>query len=110
MTGKSASGQAIVPGGFSQPMFTMTCSNCHLPDGHGGSMTIMMGRYNVPNITWPVLTRAKASRPAYTESSLKTAITTGKEPDGESLEYPMPTWEMSARDLNDLIAFLKTLK
>jgi len=110
LNGTSASGQPITPGGFSTPMFTMTCGNCHLADGRGGPITIMMARYQVPNITWPVLIRATEDHPAYTEATLKTAITTGAEPGGERLLYPMPTWQMSSRDLKDLVGFIKTLK
>ena len=69
----------------------------------------MMYRYDVPNITWPELTSDTSDRPAYNEESLRTAITEGIGSDGDDLEYPMPQWQMASRDLDDLVAFIKTL-
>ena len=45
----------------------------------------------------------------YTDEDIKRAVTEGVEPDGESLEWPMPRWTMSDQDLDDLLEFLKTL-
>ncbi len=49
-------------------------------------------------------------RPASTDATIKRAITQGVDPAGESLDWTMPRWQMSAQDLNDLLAYLKTLK
>ena len=107
LTGTSSSGQPIVPSGFNMPMMRVTCAGCHGPEGHGGSVVFAMQRYDVPSITWPVLTQ---DEPPFTEDSLKRAIVDGIDPDGGELEYPMPHWQMSTGDLNDLVAFIKTLK
>jgi cytochrome c oxidase subunit 2 len=90
----------------------MACATCHGPQGHGGTLNFMMQTFTVPNITWPVLSGPDPDmeHPAYTEETLKQAITQGVDPGGSSLDYPMPRWQMSAQDLNDLIAFIKTLK
>jgi hypothetical protein len=38
----------------------------------------------------------------------KRAITEGVDPAGEPLDLTMPRWQMSERDLDDLLEFLKT--
>ena len=91
-------------------MMRLACVNCHGPEGHGGTVRMMMYTFNVPSITWPVLTSPNEDRPAYTENTFKKAITAGIESNGDQLEAPMPIWQMSDSDLNDLVAFIKTLK
>ena len=90
-------------------MMRLACVNCHGLEGHGGTVRMIMYSFDVPNITWPVLTSAE-DHPAYIENSLKKAITTGIDPAGNRLEAPMPVWQMSDSDLNNLLAFIKTLK
>ncbi len=107
LTGTSSSGKPIVPSGFNMPMMRLTCAGCHGPEGHGGSVVIAMQRYDVPSITWPVLTQ---DEPPFTEETVKRAIVDGIDADGSDLEYPMPHWQMSSGDLDDLVAFIKTLK
>ena len=91
-------------------MTRLACVNCHGQEGHSGTVRIMMNNFDVPNITWLVLTSLAEDRPAYTENSIQKAITTGIDPAGNQLEAPMPVWQMSDSDLNDLVAFIKTLK
>jgi mono/diheme cytochrome c family protein len=88
----------------------LTCAYCHGSDGHGGTVTFMMQSYDVPNITWPALTAPDMDHPPYTAETLKLAITDGVDPAGSPLEYPMPRWIMLPEDLNDLVAFIMTLK
>jgi cytochrome c oxidase subunit 2 len=88
----------------------LACVNCHGSEGHGGKVAIMMQTIDVPSITWPTLTGQYEDHPPYTEETLKRAITQGVDPARNELEYPMPRWQMSAQDLNDLVAFIKTLK
>lgn len=45
----------------------------------------------------------------HSEETFKRAIAEGVEPNGEHLDWPQPRWSMSKEDLDDLIAFLKTL-
>jgi cytochrome c oxidase subunit II len=85
----------------------IACVNCHGQDGKGGRVTFMMQSLDVPDITWTNLTQ---DSPPFTEETLKRAITQGIDPEGDSLDYWMPRWQMSAQDLNDLIGFIKTLK
>jgi cytochrome c oxidase subunit 2 len=47
--------------------------------------------------------------PPYTDELIKRAITEGLDPAGEPLDLTMPRWQMSERDLDDLLGFLKTL-
>ena len=91
-------------------MMRMACVNCHGRRGHGGKIRTMMYSFDVPNITWPVLSSPGEDRPAYAEDSLKKAITTGLDPTGSRLESPMPVWRMSNNDLGDLVSFIETLK
>ena len=113
-TSSSVSGDQITytggPGGMMQG--PLACATCHGKEGHGGTVQFMMQSYDVPNITWPELTGPDPDmeHPPYTEETLKRAITQGLDPGGGQLEYPMPRWQMSTQDLNDLVSFIKTLK
>jgi len=115
-TATSSSGQPITPQGYSMMMNNITCADCHGPAGHGGTVQFMMQSFDVPDITWPELTgqehneEGHEDHPPYTEQTLKQAITQGIEPDGSPFEYPMPRWQMSEQDLNDLVEFIKTLE
>lgn len=95
----------------------LTCADCHGPNGQGGTVRMMMaGSIEVPDIRYQTLTsteghdQAHEEHPPYTEETLRIAITQGIDPAGELLEWPMPRWNISERDLNDLIDFLKMLK
>ena len=81
---------------------------------------MMMWSFNVPDITWDNLTEEKdhgeqaseeehEEHPSYTEETLKRAIIRGINPAGEPLDEEMPRWQMSGRDLDDLVGFIKTL-
>ena len=93
-------------------MAPLACATCHGPEGNGGTVNLMMQTFTVPNITWPVLSGSDPDmqHPPYTEETLKQAITEGVDPGGGPLDYPMPRWQISPQDLNDLVAFIKTLK
>lgn len=113
-TSTSDSGQPITYTGGPGMMMAeeLTCATCHGPEGLGGTVNFMMRSYDVPNITWPVLSGPDPDmqHPPYTEETLKRAITDGLDPGGGPLEYPMPRWQLSAQDLNDLAAYIMTLK
>ncbi|MSP13953.1 MAG: cytochrome c [Chloroflexi bacterium] len=95
-------------------MSGMGCAMCHGVDGHGGTM---MGR-TVPNITWmhladPNLEQETINgrhRNPYSEQAYKVAIVGGHDSAGNALDQMMPRWQMSDQDLNDVIAYLKTLR
>ena|ERR1035437_1638653 len=110
-TATSTSGQPITYTGGPATMMQgrLACVNCHGPQGHGGTVAIMMQRVDVPNITWTQLTAPDADPQPYTEETLKRAVTQGIDPAGNPLNYPMPRWQMSAQDVSDLVSFVKTL-
>jgi mono/diheme cytochrome c family protein len=85
---------------------------CHGPDGRGGTIHGIP----VPDITFPFLTDLHGNedngrnRPAYNEETIKAAIVAGVDSGGNNLHPEMPRWTgLTARDLDDLIGFLKTL-
>jgi len=92
----------------------LSCASCHGPDGRGGEIQMMMRVIEVPDIRYETLTSEEhgdhgEEHEAYTEASIRRAITEGVEPSGESLAWPMPRWSMSDEDLDDLMNFLRTL-
>ncbi len=88
----------------------MACANCHGANGQGGTLNMMMtGTVEVPNIQYNTLTKAASDRPPYSDETLKRAITEGLDPDGKPLDWPMPKWNLTDQQVNDLIAFLKSL-
>lgn len=92
------------------------CVSCHGEDGRGG-VPVMMGAEIPPDIRYPVLTgeehehegEEEGEHPPYTDETIKRAITQGVNPAGDPLNITMPRWRLSERDLDDLLAFLKTL-
>lgn len=93
-------------------MMRMACANCHGANGRG----LFTPMFVSPNITYENLTdpagmlEPSGERgPAYTDELIRQAITQGVDSEGKPLRWPMPRWLMSDRDLNDVIAFLKTL-
>ena len=93
------------------------CVSCHGINGRGG-VPVMMGTAIPADIRYEVLTAKdvhdqrseEEAHPPYTEGLIKRAITQGVDPAGKSLDWTMPRWQMSEQDLNDLIAYLKTLR
>ena len=110
-TATDSAGRAIpYRGGM---MMRLACANCHGPDGHGRATMMFVS----PNITYANLTNPEGMlepdgerMPPYDDATLKRAITQGIDSEGKPLDWPMPRWQMSEDDLNDLIAFLKVLK
>ena len=94
------------------------CVSCHGINGRGG-VPVMMGTAIPTDIRYTVLTEKGAhghskeeeeeAHPPYTDELIKQAITQGLNPADKSLDWTMPRWEMTEEDLNDLIAYLKTL-
>jgi cytochrome c oxidase subunit II len=112
-TSVSASGDPITYSGGPATMMQrgrLACVDCHGSKGKGGTINMMMQRIEVPGITWTELTSPDSDHPPFTEETLKRAITRGVDETGEALKYPMPRWQMSDSDLNDLVGFIKTLK
>lgn len=117
-TGTSETGPAITS--ESQGMHRlasgrMACADCHGSDGRGGVVRMMMSSFEAPDIRYNTLTEgehddAHGDHPPYTDEDIKRAVTQGVDPSGEPLEWMMPRWNMTDSQLEDLIAFLRTLE
>jgi mono/diheme cytochrome c family protein len=77
----------------------------------------MMGTAVPEDIRYDVLTGKvkepggeKMDHPAYTDATIKRAITQGLDPAGEPLDWTMPRWQLTDQDWTDLLAYLKTLR
>jgi len=88
------------------------CASCHGTEGKGKNE----GGVAAPDITWAILTKpypvlrpGGGLRPPYSERTLKRAIVMGLDSGGRPLQSVMPHFQLSYRDANDLIAFLKNL-
>lgn len=90
-----------------------SCASCHGADGRGGA-PVMMGTDVPGDIRYHHLLEEEheeeEEHPPYTDELIKRAITLGINPAGEPLDPTMPRWRMSDDDLDDLLAFLKTLE
>ena len=93
------------------------CVDCHGVNGRGG-VAVMMGTAIPPDITYEALTartghgeddHGEEEHSPYTDETIRIAIRDGTNPDGETLDYTMPRWQMSDSDLDDLLEYLKTL-
>jgi mono/diheme cytochrome c family protein len=90
-----------------------SCVSCHGPDGRGG-MRVPMTNQIAPDIRYPTLTsdghgiEGNQKHSAYTDETLRRAITKGLDPKGRPLDDAMPRWSMSERDLDNLIDYLKS--
>ena len=111
MSGVTSHGRVVEN---SHGMEGVGCVMCHGQDGHGGSMHGIP----VPSITFSFLTDPRGyehatgrKRPAYTnEETIKAAIVAGIDAGGNQLHPEMPRWTgLTAKDLEDLIGYLKTL-
>jgi len=94
-------------------MMRAGCATCHGSDGHGRSTPT----FTSPNITYSNLTDPQGMLqpdgtrgPTYTDTTLRTAVTQGLDPEGSRLESPMPQWQLTGPEWADLLAYLKTLK
>src|ERR1700694_4621586 len=116
LRGTTADGKdivALLDGGATRANASvLPCVNCHGVQGRGKSE----GGVAAPDITWSTLTKpypvarfGGGSRPPYSERTLKRAIVMGLDSGGRPLLAPMPRFQLTYRDANDLIAFLKKL-
>lgn len=113
-TGTNEQGQRIPFRGGPMWLFMHggSCAGCHGPDGRGGA-PVMMGTKIPGDISYHHLIEEEheegEEHPPYTDELIKRAITEGLNPAGEPLDWTMPRWRMSEKDLGDLLEFLKTL-
>jgi hypothetical protein len=110
-TATSNSGEPIISsiGTMAMRGGMMSCAACHGADGKGGRGR-MMWTFDAPDIRYSTLTAGHEGETPYTDELIKRAIKQGVDSEGKRLEPPMPVWQMSDSDLNDLIEYLKTLK
>jgi ABC-type branched-subunit amino acid transport system substrate-binding protein/cytochrome c553 len=94
------------------PATALPCASCHGEDGAGRSE----GGVVPSDIRWETLSKAYGvthesgrSHPAYTESSLKRAITEGVDPAGNPILVAMPRYRMTEFDLSALVAYMRGL-
>lgn len=87
-----------------------TCGSCHGPDGKGRPESGVLPS----NITWKHLVRSYGhlhpdglEHPRFDEESLRSYMRTGIYPGGRKGDPSMPIYEISDRDLDDLLAYLK---
>lgn len=91
-----------------------SCVSCHGPDGRG-QMRVPMTDQVAPDIRYSALSSdeheggVSQGHPPYTEETLRRAITEGVDPAGRVLNWAMPRWRMSERDMDDLVDYLKAL-
>jgi len=88
------------------------CATCHGSEGRGKNE----GGVAVPDITWggltkpyPVARPGGGPRPPYSERTVRRAIVMGLDSAGRPLQSVMPHFQLSYRDANDLIAYLRNL-
>lgn len=111
-TATSSSGKPIIASIGTMTMHggMMSCAGCHGATGKGGSGRMMMWVFEAPDIRYSTLTAGHEGERPYTDELIKQAITEGIDSEGKRLEPPMPVWQMSEEDMNDLLGYLKTLK
>ena len=98
----------------------MTCQNCHTPKGERGAP--IFERDLSSGLSWdepPFKVTASNITPdketgigSWTDAQIKTAVTTGVAKDGSHLKPPMGFSyyaHMTDRDLNDIVAYLRTV-
>jgi cytochrome c553 len=121
-TGTSANGRISYRGGNlgggMMGVGQLACADCHGSDGRGGQHLMHMTMMDAPDIRWSTLTEAEhgdhsdkeeIEHPPYDEETFKRAVTQLLDPGGNPLDPAMPRWRMSDQDLDDLMAYLKTL-
>jgi ABC-type branched-subunit amino acid transport system substrate-binding protein len=94
------------------PASTLTCANCHGFRGEGKPE----GGVIPSVITWDFLAKpygvthqSGRKHPPYTTRSLERSLVDGVDPAGQRLAGSMPVYQMSAADIQDLIAYMKVL-
>ncbi len=102
---KAAGAAKTTAAGAGKQLFQANCSSCHGANGVGG--------IKVGDATSADLRQSKLE-PAYRKNVklLQRAILDGKDEDGGSLNQAMPRWKgkLTTRQVDNIIAYLKTLK
>jgi cytochrome c oxidase subunit II len=99
------------------------CVKCHGVDGRGGKPVMLLSKIP-PDIRYSALTSPEHHHEggkkdegekdehevAYKDEDIIKAIREGVEPNGEIMDFGMPRWNLSDKDAQDLLEFIKTLK
>ncbi len=113
LAGTDLSGRPIPRSGGLGMMGSGGCVTCHGPDGRGGTVRMMMGSFDVPDIRWSTISQpmqmSGETEPAYDPTTFARAVRDGIGSDGDELELVMPRWQMTDSQVQGLIAYLKTL-
>ena len=86
-----------------------TCLNCHGMSGLGGAEGKTFTLAINPAALFNPRDSMYLERSAYDESTLEVAIRQGETPEGISLTPAMPVYHLPDREMDSLIAYLKTL-
>ena len=81
----------------------LSCASCHGQNA-SGDFLFPDGTTKSADIRWSTL-----SSEGYDQAKFARAVTQGKDEAGNELSSWMPQWTISDADLNDLVAYLKTL-
>jgi cytochrome c oxidase subunit 2 len=92
------------------------CVECHGEDGRGGRPVMMLGKIP-PDIRYETLIsgeheeggKVEHHKP-YNDELIIRAIREGLDEEGDPLDPGMPRWQLSDRDVRDIVEYLKTLK
>jgi len=93
----------------------LACVSCHGEDGRGGLHWMHMQQMDAPDIRYSALIsdhdegEEEMPMEEYNLETFHQAVVLGQHPDGDSLSYDMPRWDVGDADLADLLGFLKTL-
>ena len=79
------------------------CASCHGPDGRGRPE----GGAVPADIRRSVLLRPLGTRDAYTDRTIRRAISMGIDASGKRLDATMPRYRMSSQDMDALMSYLK---
>ena len=100
-------GTQVLPGA------AVRCANCHGADGLGRPE----GGVRPANITWSELAKPYGHvhetgrrHSAFDEASLRRALTEGVDPEGNPLDGAMPRFNITKRDFQALVAYLRKLE
>lgn len=118
--------RAVVEGDIPVEGSMFTCANCHMRSGLGSvEGTIISPATNGERLyrsrkggqefteqqkkSLPSRFRGRDIRPAYTDKTLAQALRAGIDPGGRKLDPIMPRYQLSGRDLQIIVYYLKNL-
>jgi hypothetical protein len=113
LTGADETGRLIPRSGVMGMMGSrVACANCHGSDARGGTVRMMMGQVQAPDIRWntltsPVAASEEGDKPFDSDSFFR-AVTQGIDPADKLLQAFMPRWSLTRAESDALVEYLKT--